>query len=105
MHRLRRLHRRLQLTGGASQRLSPLGCLIEQGLNLRNCVHQAVGITVGAPGSLVLHQLLQVGVDLDLLALVPATPVGGQHLLAIQNAYLAQVGTDCETTLHMGVGD
>jgi hypothetical protein len=37
----------LQLTGDAPQRLSALGCLIEQGLDLRNCVHQAVGITVG----------------------------------------------------------
>jgi len=37
------------------------------------------------------------------LALVPATSVAGQHLLAIQNAYLAQVGVHGEATLHMGV--
>ena len=68
-------------------------------------MHQAVSVAVGTPGPLVLHQFLHVGLDFDLLALVPTAPVGGQHLLAIQNAYLAQVGVHGEATLHMGVGD
>src|SRR3989339_1206531 len=95
----------LQLPCSASQRLTPFGCFVKQGLNLRHCMHQAVGVTVGTRGTLVLHQFLQMGLDFDLRALVPATPVGGQYLLAIQDAYLCEVSVHGETTLHMGVGD
>jgi hypothetical protein len=68
----------LQLAGGTPQRLPPLGSFVEEGLDLWNCVHQAVGITVGTRGPLVLHQCLYVGLDFDLLTLIPATPVSGQ---------------------------
>ena len=50
----------LQLTGCAPQRLPPLGSLLEQRLDLRNCVHQAVSVAVGTPGPLVLHQFLHI---------------------------------------------
>ena len=77
----------------------------QQDLTGRHRLREAVGGAVLASGALVFDQLLDMGGNLDLRALVVAARVAGEHRGTVDNAHLMWIGEDGQWTPDMVMGD
>src|ERR1700722_2094127 len=94
-----------QRGGDGAEIGAAFGSADEQGLAGGSHLCEAVRSAVLASGALLLDQLLDVGGDLDLRALVVAALVAGEHLGTVDDAHLVWIGENGQCASHMIMGN
>ena len=89
----------------ASQRFAAFDRLRQQLTACRHRLHQMTGAAMRGGLMLMRDQGRDVLGDFDLLPAVITAPMGGDHGLAIEDAYLIQAGDDAERARHAGMRD